>query len=458
MIAVHGAGSPVLVVFNAEYSSVKNYDLEALRRAFAGLISDVEERTVNFNNEGDGRFIDLVNTIKNKLTNLKHVRQPVPKSWARVREELLYRKESFIEEEQFVGRDGICEENGVKNAKQGEDLAKLLHDSGIVFKYKSFGFGLTPLILKPKWITDALFRILGDRRIIQNNGRFTTGQAFDLWWEYAEHEKLILLNSLHKGYFEVAYKLEGEETYVVPMLLPAHAPEFAFDETSAMHVSFEYEFKPQGVLSHLIVRLSREIVVDERTGEQIVWRNGVLLRRDESTARVVEIDETRTIVITVASRHAAQGSEFLTSLRNEIKRIHRDFYESRLQFEESIEGVFLEEPSAVSDRMTIAEQYALVNEISPKMSGAQLETIEKLADQMLRRSLNAIELNKIEWHEFSQIRLRWESKVKFSLPFVDIEFSKDLAPEGFIAKIQERLDGADSNFSPDESPGNDFAE
>ncbi|HQU86377.1 MAG TPA: COR domain-containing protein, partial [Pyrinomonadaceae bacterium] len=331
IIATLGSGCPVLVVLNEINSKVKNFDISVYKREFGEKIADIEEKSVNFANNDDGRFANLANEIKTKLKNLPHIGQALPKTWVKVRKELSEIDKPLISIDDY---EEICVECGVEKPEYRRQILEYLHDLGIALNYKHDDNLRNKLILKPNWVIDALYAVLKDDGIIRNSGKFTADEVFDLWKGYKADEKTILLQLMQKGKFEVAYKLENKNAYIAPILLPEIAPKFEFDETDSLQIHFDYTFKPKGIISRLIVRFHENIV--SQNGEQKVWKKGVLLQNKNSKARIVESEQRRKIIITVSGENSLENREFITIISNEIKRIHRDWFEDRLKFEEKV--------------------------------------------------------------------------------------------------------------------------
>lgn len=521
IIATLGSGCPVLVVLNEINSKVKNFDISVYKKEFGEKIEYIEEKSVNFANNNDGRFTDLANEIKTKLKRLYHIGQPLPKTWVKVRQELTEIKEPIISIDDY---HKICEKSGVENLEYRKQILEYLHALGIALNYKYDDNLRYKLILKPNWVIDALYAVLKDERIIKNAGKFSAIEIFDLWNNYKADEKTILLQLMQKGKFEVVYKLEGKNVYIVPILLPDIAPEYPFDETDSLQVNFEYIFKPKGIISRLIVRLHENIVVNKENGEQIVWKKGVFLKHKNSFARVIESEQRRTITISVSGKSAVENREFITIISNEIKRIHRDWFEDRLQFKEKIpcycevcktetepqlyeletvesyyeineeivcnksvkarslihvnprkllEGVYIIEPrSEVNDLTnksivingninisnTIGDNNTsilgvkdseinigkLINDVSSKMNESQRQTMEELANEIIFRIEGKEKLNNDKQNELEDAKKgKWETKIKFSLPFIPLEFSRSIPPDEFITKVQKWLYGGD---------------
>jgi len=329
IIATLGSGCPVLVVLNEINAKVKNFDLSVYRQEFGEKIQDIEEKSVNFA-VADGRFNDLENEIKRKLKNLGHIGKPLPKTWVTIRRELEEVQEPIIGIDDY---HSICEKNGVKNPDYRRQILEYLHDLGIALNYKYDDNLRFKLILKPNWVIDALYAVLKDPEIIKNSGKFSSDDVFELWTGYTSDEKTILLQLMQKGKFEVAYKLAN--AYIAPILLPEVAPEYDFDESESLQIHFEYAFKPKGIISRLIVRFHENIAIRD-SGEQIVWKKGVLLKSQDSTARIIESEHARKITISVSGGTGLEKRRLITLVSAEIKRIHHDWFEDRLKFEEKI--------------------------------------------------------------------------------------------------------------------------
>lgn len=526
IIATLGSGCPVLVVLNEINSKVQNFDISVYKREFGEKILEIEEKSVNFSFDEDGRFKNLSNEIKTKLANLQHIGQPLPVTWVKVRQELTEIKEPTISLDDY---NKICEKSGVNKNEYRKQILEYLHDLGIALNYKNDDNLRNKLILKPNWVIDALYAVLKDEQIIGNSGKFSADEVFNLWVDYKADEKTILLQLMLKGKFEVAYKLDAQNSYIAPILLPEIAPIYPFYDANSLQIHFVYTFKPKGIISRLIVRFHENIVVNEKNEEQIVWKKGVLLKYNNSTARIIESEQRRRITITVSGKSAFENREFITIISNQIKKIHHDWFENRLQFEEKIpcycevceletepqfyelntvksyyemdlempcdksvkakspqrvnprkllEGVYIEESknskndffgqnnfhiagdlhiSNVSGEgnqivqgvknssIKIQEIGQFIDAISLRMNDSQKQLIENIADALIVKIESKINLNESERDKLEEIKKEgnWETKIKFSLPLIPLEFTKDILPDEFISKVQNWFYGDD---------------
>ncbi len=516
VIATLGAGCPVLVVLNEVNSKVRNFDLSVYKKEFREKIQDIEEKSVNFAIDSDGRFANLASEIETKLKNLEHIGKPLPKTWVKIRERLGEIQEPIISIDRYYE---ICEESGVEKPEYRKQILEYLHDLGIALNYRHDDNLRNKLILKPNWVIDALYVVLKDEKIAGKAGKFSSDEVFDLWSGYNSDEKTILLQLMQKGKFEVAYKLEGKNEYIAPILLPEIAPVYEFDEADGLQIHFEYEFKPKGIISRLIVRFHENIV--SRGGEQIVWKKGVLLKHKNSLARVVESEQRRKITITVSGENAFENRKFITVISNEIKRIHHDWFEDRLIFEERVlcdcvqcqksdnpyffkleslerklgkgirfatcdksdlevdilsllKGVYIIKPKEdvegfanrfvmMIENLNLSQiqgkgnisiqgvnnaridiQKQIVDEVSRKMNDAQRQAMEKLAGDVISRLEETLPKSGAAGEELDEVKKgKWETKLKFALPFIPLEISRSVTPDEFISKVQKWLYGGD---------------
>ncbi len=520
IIATLGNGCPVLVVLNEINSKVKNFDISVYKKEFGEKVRDIEEKSVNFADNADGRFANLANEIKTKLKNLEHIGQALPKTWVKVRRELRDIKQPIISIDDY---NEICKESGVEKPEYRRQILEYLHDLGIALNYKHDDNLRNKLILKPNWVIDALYVVLKDENIIGNAGKFSSDEVFDLWKDYKAEEKTILLQLMQKGKFEVAYKLENKNEYIAPILLLEIAPEYDFDETDALQIIFDYTFKPKGIISRLIVRFHENIA--RQKDNQIVWKKGVLLESETSFARIIESEQFRKITITVSGKSTVDNREFITVISNEIKRIHRDWFEDRLEFRELIpcyckvcenskdepqfyelktvkmyyksnlelicdksvnaenpqkvnarrllEGVYIEDKNVeqmpfekrefnianlnitnISGRdnkvfqglnnAQIILQEKIVDEVSSKMNETQKQMLESLSDKILLRIEETFSKLGKETDDLEEAKKgKWETKLKFTLPFLPFEISRTITPDEFISKVRQLAYGDD---------------
>jgi RocCOR-like putative regulator of kinase activity/TIR domain-containing protein len=171
------------------------------------------------------------------------------------------------------------------------------------------------VILKTRWGTDAVYRLLDHKRVLDRHGRFDRRDLAAIWHEpeYAPmREQLVHLMMK----FELCYPIEGG-SFIAPQLLEPHQPAYEWPPAGDLVVKYAYDFMPKGILTRLIVA-THHLIEDQRH----VWKSGVVLGRDGARAEVVENYQNRQLAVRLIGR---RRRELLAVIDNELERIHRTF-------------------------------------------------------------------------------------------------------------------------------------
>lgn len=336
IIATLGRNCPVLVVLNENGGKpVKTFNINEYREQFGNYLESIEERSVNFYDDSDGKFNKLKADIEHKTSNLKHIGSALPKTWVDVRKKLekLKAEKSYIEKDEFLQ---VCKRCNLTNTDYIAQVIDYLHDLGIALNYKNDVNLRNKFILRPNWVIDALYVVLQDNKIETDRGMFEVSYVDSLWEKagYSLTDCDILLGLMQKGKFEIAYKLK-ENKFIVPILLP-YKPEVEYKLSGVNEIQtiVEYKFMTKGIVPRLIVRLHKSILSKDE--QQIVWNKGVLLSHHNSIAEVVEKEQAKQISIKVSGENAVHNKEILTIIRNEITGIHYEWFDNRLKYEELV--------------------------------------------------------------------------------------------------------------------------
>ena len=129
--------------------------------------------------------------IKHHIQQLPHVGYPLPKTWVKVRDALERDDRNNIGLEEYLN---ICQEHGFTERKDKLQLSSYLHDLGVCLHFQEDPLLKNIIILKPKWGTDAVYKVLDDPEVINNRGRFTKAELVDIWSEphYAGRQEELL--------------------------------------------------------------------------------------------------------------------------------------------------------------------------------------------------------------------------------------------------------------------------
>jgi len=216
-IQLHGGDSPVLLIKNEKQDRPCSVPDMQLRGQFKNLKDSLE---TNFASK---RNLETVKTtLEQYISNLPHVGDPLPKTWAQVRSVL---------ENQALGSDHyisiqdyrqICTAQGIPTRNEQDRLSRFLHQLGVFLHFQDIDQLAKTIFLTPAWSTDAVYKVLDTPKVRKNCGRFNQADLQEIWsdHQYADvrGELLALMQE-----FEVAYEIIGrKQHYIAPHLLEAN--------------------------------------------------------------------------------------------------------------------------------------------------------------------------------------------------------------------------------------------
>ncbi|MEX1027049.1 MAG: COR domain-containing protein [Candidatus Paceibacterota bacterium] len=161
---------------------------------------------------------------------------------------------SFLEYREY---QTLCEQMGVSDARKQNSLAQALHRLGIALNFRSHHRLRHTSVLKPEWVTEAIYGLI---RFVQKQDCHgvlqlaSLGQALAAS-EYPEEKHGFVLELMEK--FEVAFPLEGTQSWLIPELLREEQPEafMEFRGSDVRRLRFSYpDALPPGLLPRFIVR------------------------------------------------------------------------------------------------------------------------------------------------------------------------------------------------------------
>ncbi|MHC4477446.1 MAG: COR domain-containing protein [Planctomycetota bacterium] len=296
--------APVIVVMNKVDERTKAIDERSLKDKFENIVSFHKVSAT----EGIGTA-ELERQIRNEIGELPHIGDRLPKVWLDIREELESLDNNFISFEEYKA---ICGRFGLGEAK-ADFLSSYFHELGVFLHFDDNPVLRDIVFLRPEWATNAVYKILDTREIQDNYGRFEYDQLRAIWGDYPQDKYAVLLELMNK--FELCFRLGDTRWYIVPELLRAERPKSAYHWNDEDNIRYEYryDFMPAGILTRFIVR-THDIIKDD-----IYWKNGVALRREEAEALIVSDTYGRKISIRVRGE---DKKGLLAIIRREIDYIH----------------------------------------------------------------------------------------------------------------------------------------
>ncbi|PHJ69274.1 GTPase [Nostoc linckia z18] len=307
--------SPVMIIKNEKQDCQCQVDGGQLRGEFDNLKEILATNLAN--NRG---LPEIKQAIQLYISNLDHVSTPLPKLWVRVRNALENYSRNYISvEEYFI----LCRINNLTDRKDMLRLSSYLHDLGVCLHFQDDSTLKHYVILKPEWGTTAVYKVLDNQTVKQNLGCFTKDDLKDIWKspEYADMGDELLQLMMR---FKLCYEIPNRpNTYIAPQLLSIEKADYTWDDRHNLILRYTYTFMPKGILTRFIVETHPWI-----EQQKIVWKNGVVLNKDETRAEVIENYNQREIKIRVAGN---RKKELMAVITHELEKIHNSY--ERLQYQ-----------------------------------------------------------------------------------------------------------------------------
>jgi small GTP-binding protein len=261
---------------------------------------------------------DFSKYLVHELAKVELLRTTWACNWFNVKTQLENMTDPFISYKQYKR---ICEEESISDQESQDTLVDFLNDLGVVLHFKDFEL-LDTYILEPKWVTEAVYKIINSRELAQSKGLLNL-KSLDKILEkkpgidyHYPRDKYRYIIALMKK-FELCYGID-DETVLIPELLQVREPHIDFEYETALKFIIHYDFLPCSVLPRFIVNMHRDIK------NQLQWRTGVILEdRDFNSTAVVKADhEDGSIYIYVNN---GQKRDYFSAILTILRRINKSF-------------------------------------------------------------------------------------------------------------------------------------
>jgi internalin A len=118
--------------------------------------------------------------------------------------------------------------------------------------------------------------------------------------------------------FKLCYEIPSRPNiYIAPQLLSIEKAHYTWDDRNNLILRYTYTFMPKGILTRFIVETHPWIEQQE-----LVWKNGVVLNKDQTRAEVIENYNQREIKIRVAGN---RKKELMAVVTYELEKIHNSY-------------------------------------------------------------------------------------------------------------------------------------
>lgn len=313
VIKLLGDKSPVIMVLNKCDQPTKELPVKEYKESFGNII---DLHRISLKDEYRDQFNEFKTTLSEIASKLPHIGNPLPKVWVDIRieiEKLKLQGINYISESDYLD---ICKKH-YRKEESALFLSEYFHDLGVLLHFKDDIDLKDMVVLNHEWITTGVYKILDDKKVIDQHGKFTIEDIKRIWSgdEY-KHKVRELLSLMKNRKFDLCFELDNGE-YLVPRLLPVDEINHEW-KSSPNHLKFEfrYKFMPKGILTRLIVKLNSDILDNK------YWRYGVVLKYENTFAIIREKYFENKITIEISGK---DKREYLFIIRKAIKEIHSDY-------------------------------------------------------------------------------------------------------------------------------------
>jgi hypothetical protein len=290
-------------VLNKIDERIKSIDEKSLQEKFKNIKSFESVSAL----KGTGIEV-LIGNIKQQIDQLPHIGDVLPKVWIDIRKRLEELDKNFISFDEYKN---ICSEFGL-DEERAEFLSRYFHDLGVFLHFQDNAVLRDIVFLKPNWATNAVYKVVDTKEIQKKHGKFQFYHLKKIWDDYPEDKYAHLLELMKK--FELCFQIPETQTYIVPELLKPSKPDFQWNYATNMRFEYRYDFMFAGIITRFIVR-TNDIIKEE-----IYWKCGVCLEREDTQALIISDRLNRKISIWIRGQ---KKEELLSIIRREIDYIHK---------------------------------------------------------------------------------------------------------------------------------------
>lgn len=310
MVSTFGKDPPVIVALNKIKQHPFDVNRRALQKKFPNLCAFFETDC-----EDDTGIPELASALSAQIGRMPHIFDLFPAPWIEIKARIENATEDFLSYNEFRQ---LCGDVGEGDPDSQDRLATFLHVLGIALNYRNDARLCDLYVLKPRWITEAIYSILNDKTIARDHGELTLDRLPKILdaCRYPANRHFYLLELMRK--FELCIAFPEEDRYLITELLDKQEPEFV-DQMTAADLALEYHYSPllpEGLIPRFIVRTSALSVDQPR------WRTGVILTFEGNTALVKADPLRRLVQISITGAHAGRR-RLLAIIRSDLEVIHR---------------------------------------------------------------------------------------------------------------------------------------
>ena len=318
-------GCPVILVLNKmDQNPSASINERLLKDDYPQIIKFLKMSALK---DGKVQFEQLLKTILDAVKEFDSYAMEFPVSWNYVKQELRNMNANYIEDAQYRL---ICKKYHVEDEQIQNWLLDWFHDLGVSFNYHKMDQLLSSyMVLKPQWITNAIYIILFNGKDCAKNGIMGIDKIIELLKKppksvenirYDIGEVPYILGVMRR--FEISYNIDSEHEFI-PMMCDRNQHEEA-DRFVTSDKSLEYwmvyEYLPNNVLHKLMIKMRDDLAKEK------IWLTGMILEPEGGELSALVRMHNRRIEIFVQSNNPSVNSckEYLTEIRRYLLKINQD--------------------------------------------------------------------------------------------------------------------------------------
>lgn len=318
--------SPVILVINQiDQNPSASVNEPALKALYPELKDIVKLSATCYSKEEFEK--NLQRKIIDELINLPIINEPFLISWKNLKYRLQSMKEYYIDKQEFLSICNKCEvENSISLRMQ---LLDWFADLGVSFCYQDSRQLADYMILRPDWITNAIYIILFNCASMSANGVISHENIYNMLGDqksgkrvlngvtYSTNEVEYVLGVIRK--FRLSYRIdEGME--FIPMLCNRNEnaiSEKFYGRNDVLEYNLQYPYLPLNVIHRLMVELRHDLK------SEYVWLTGAVFESPEmGFSALVKTEDNYLRIYVYAQNELFPASSYLGFIRTVLKDIN----------------------------------------------------------------------------------------------------------------------------------------
>ena len=324
-------GSPVLLVLNQiDQNPSASVNEVSLRELYPQLTKVIKLSAKNNSLEEFKNVFEMA--MVNEISRMPSLEEPFLPSWSLLKTRLQNMSENYIDAYAYTK---LNEECGVEDDKEvREALLDWFGDLGVSFCYRDSAALSNYMILRPDWITNAIYIILFNCSGKVDNGIIlheTIHQLLHpsgnsqlrpksvlLGVNYSVEETEYVMGVIRK--FRLSYRIDDDNEFI-PMLCERNekpiAMQFA-DNENVLEFHMHYSYLPNNVIHRLMVEMRSHLDVGN------VWLTGAMFKQASIGLSSLVKSEDNTLKIYVKSEDPLYSANtYLNIIKNSVERINK---------------------------------------------------------------------------------------------------------------------------------------